>query len=61
MYVINWIEHVCVMYWIIEKKKDLKKDLQCLDIYELYIEKRIPMCRACSFLYKIFLIKGVFC
>ena len=39
-------------------KKKAKK-LQCLDIYELHIENW-KMCRACSFLYKIFLIKYCF-
>lgn len=31
------IDHVCFMYQIIKKKRE-KKQLQCLDIYELSIK-----------------------
>ena len=43
-----------------KKEESLKKELQCLDIYELSKKKIRKMCRACSFLYKIFLIKDCF-
>lgn len=44
---------------LLKKNKNKTEKIQCLDIYELSIEN-MKMCRACQFLYKIFLIKYCF-